>query len=386
MDLPRRGFALMLVLLASAALFAMAIYASVLYRGATIEARAMVDRAQALREARSAASLVLRSTLTTPSAFEDQADLSADPSRPGSGNNDGSDSPEDKPDNKPELPAIIREMLGEEAKKLDKDQRDGLKGAVEGGGLSGRNKKPRRQTGATLPRSPISINPTEFALRAGADIATPGSSYVVTLSDAASVLNLNTVDEAQLRVYFTVSGVPEETAPALAAQIIDWRDEDSFTSPGGAEQDFYSTRGIACRNGPFAAVAELLYLPAMTRELYDQVRSDFTTFGDGKVHVGTAPRAVLASVPGLSLELADALIQLRAAQPLTDKALDEFLPISARASRERLSVEPSSIVRVRVERLAPPALSFEGLAALRSGRIESLNLRPIDQISSPSAQ
>ena len=377
MHLPRRGFALMLVLIASAALFAMAIYASVLYRGATIEARAMVDRADALRQAHAAASLALRSTLTTPQDFASQAGAGSGPSAQSP---DGSDPPE-KPKPEIELPAIIREMLGDQAEEIDKAVKDTFKPSVEGGGLSGRNKRPQRQTGTNLPRVPLLVTP-DLALRSlGAETQTDPASYVVTLSDAASVLNLNTADEPQLLRYFAAKGVSDTIAPALAAQIIDWRDEDSFTSPSGAEQDAYSPRGIVCRNAPFAAVAELLFLPSMSRDLFDQLRADFTTFGDGKIHAGTAPRAVLASVPGLSLELADAILQLRAAQPLTTKILEELLPISARAALDHLSVEPSTIVRIRVERLQAPALTFEGLAAIRSGRIEFLSLRPLDVIT-----
>lgn len=381
MHLPRRGFALMLVLIASAALFAMAIYASVLYRGATIEARAMVDRADALRQAHAAASLALRSTLTTPQDFASQATAAAAADTPSGGD---SDTPQE-PERDIELPAIIKEMLGDQAEEIDNAVKDTFKPSVEGGGLSGRKKRPQRQAGTALPRAPLLVRPDQVLRSLGVESPAPPASYIVTLSDAASVLNLNAADQPQLLRYFAAKGVPDTVAPALAAQIIDWRDEDSFTSPSGAEQDAYSSRGVVCRNAPFAAVAELLFLPAMSRDLFDQLRTDFTTFGDGKVHAGTAPRAVLASVPGLGPELADALIQLRAAQPLTTKLLEEFLPISARAALDHLSVEPSTIVRIRVERLEPPALTFEGLAAIRSGRIESLSLRPLDVISQPSS-
>lgn len=80
--------------------------------------------------------------------------------------------------------------------------------------------------------------------------------------DESSKLNINTAGEEAL------SKLPDMTAD-IAAAIADWRDEDSNTRTGGAENDYYLslTEPYFCKNGPFETVEELLLVRGMTREL-----------------------------------------------------------------------------------------------------------------------
>ncbi len=58
--------------------------------------------------------------------------------------------------------------------------------------------------------------------------------------------------------------------PAIAAQVLDWIDEDGDPQPGGAEDALYQTRRPPQRaaNAPFAHVSELRLLPAVDAKAY----------------------------------------------------------------------------------------------------------------------
>ena len=73
------------------------------------------------------------------------------------------------------------------------------------------------------------------------------------LLDAASRLNVNAADEKQLRTFEFLTGAQIEA-------ILDWRDNDEETRPGGAERRYYQRADFPyeIRNGPFRTHRELL--------------------------------------------------------------------------------------------------------------------------------
>jgi DNA uptake protein ComE-like DNA-binding protein len=78
----------------------------------------------------------------------------------------------------------------------------------------------------------------------------------------AGKLNLNTATKDMLQI---LPGVTE----AIAAAIIDWRDEDSDPESYGAEDETYSRKDppYRARNGKFTSVEELLLVDGVTEEL-----------------------------------------------------------------------------------------------------------------------
>lgn len=84
--------------------------------------------------------------------------------------------------------------------------------------------------------------------------------FSVNLEDESAKMNLNTATLEML------TALTED--PNLAASIVDWRDEDSAASPGGAEDSFYmgQTEPYHCRNAPFETLEEILLVNGMTRE------------------------------------------------------------------------------------------------------------------------
>jgi type II secretory pathway component PulK len=82
------------------------------------------------------------------------------------------------------------------------------------------------------------------------------------LTDESGKINLNSASEEML---LKLPGMTAE----LAASIIDWRDEDSEITPGGAEDEYYLllSEPYNCKNGPLETVEEILLIKGATEEL-----------------------------------------------------------------------------------------------------------------------
>ncbi|MDX9980173.1 MAG: helix-hairpin-helix domain-containing protein [Lentisphaeria bacterium] len=82
------------------------------------------------------------------------------------------------------------------------------------------------------------------------------------LVSEAGKLNLNTASKAMLQA---LPGMTE----ALAAAIVDWRDEDAEPQPYGAEDETYSRKKppYRARNAPFDSIEELLLVEGMTEDI-----------------------------------------------------------------------------------------------------------------------
>lgn len=111
----------------------------------------------------------------------------------------------------------------------------------------------------------------------------------------AQVLNngVISVDEPELeseKVNLNRAGLKDIEAvqgmtPEVAAAIVDWRDEDSDITPGGAEDSYYQGLPLPyrCKNAGFGSLEELLMVRHVTPELYAAIRPYVTIYGDGVV-------------------------------------------------------------------------------------------------------
>jgi hypothetical protein len=384
MRIRHRAFALLIVLVAVAGVFALGLRSAASARAVQLESRVMSERVVGERLARTAAVLVLRGLTTAPTADNRSSNNALASSGPGG----GSDSPPAladaaaEEDKKPDLPAILREMLGENAeaaKKAEKAAQAGAARLSDGAGLTGR--RTRATDGLALlqrvglPSKPIDVTVEDRRLR-------------VTLADAGGLLNVNTVDEVRFAKYLTLKGVDSSLAARIANQLMDWRDADSFERQDGAESATYERRGLACRNGDLFALEELLYLPAMTRDIFERIRPDLCAGGDGKAHLGSAPAEVLLSIDGMSPSAIDQILSLRANGRLTQSAVDSALRGVWDKAKEQLRFQPSGFVRVTVETLGrinkdngldrvKEARRFEGIGVVSDTGVNEIGLRSL---------
>jgi general secretion pathway protein K len=108
-----------------------------------------------------------------------------------------------------------------------------------------------------------------------------GSSVEISIVDETGKIDLNQADAQLLTALIkTLAG---DSAPAgqLAAAIIDWRDPDPLTQPGGgAEDPDYAAAGLpyGAKDAPFETVAEVEQVLGMTPQLYAQLEPSLTLY------------------------------------------------------------------------------------------------------------
>ena len=115
---------------------------------------------------------------------------------------------------------------------------------------------------------------------------------VVSVRRASGLVDLNTANEPILQAVFVAAGARESEAQMLAARVLDWRDQDSFTHFQGAEDDEYRAAGLAwtARDDAFSSVEEVRYVLGMPAELYRSMRPYLTVHsGQAGIELDVAP-------------------------------------------------------------------------------------------------
>lgn len=147
-----------------------------------------------------------------------------------------------------------------------------------------------------------------------------------TLYDAGARLQINRASEDDIRRLLTALPMDARQADRLAQRIMDWRDLDDLRRAQGAEREDYLRAGARRlpTNGEFERVADLRDVDGMTPELYARLAPLVTVLGTGQINLGTAPAAVLRSLPGLGDEAIDHIVRAqRGGRPL--RSLEELV-------------------------------------------------------------
>jgi type II secretory pathway component PulK len=138
----------------------------------------------------------------------------------------------------------------------------------------------------------------------------------VVAVDVNSRINVNMATEQMLTTLLAEAGRPANDAEALAQAILDWIDGDDLRRAQGAEAAEYRRLGLdhLPRNGPVATLDELLHVRGMTPEiLYGPagIARWLTVQGSGRINLNTAPREVLAALPGFTPAVVAVVLDLR---------------------------------------------------------------------------
>ncbi|AKC88456.1 general secretion pathway protein GspK [Pseudoxanthomonas suwonensis] len=122
-----------------------------------------------------------------------------------------------------------------------------------------------------------------------------GASVELRIVDESGKVDINHADPALLAALLYAVGAEPSAAQQLAGAIVDWRDPDSLTQPGGgAEDPAYAAAGRAygAKDAPFQSVAELHQVLGMTPELFVGLAPHLTVFSGL-----SRPNAEFASAP-----------------------------------------------------------------------------------------
>lgn len=111
-------------------------------------------------------------------------------------------------------------------------------------------------------REAVAVGDATFWLIGRRDVPGLETQPFFNLVDESSKMNLNTASLDMLQY------LPRMT-PFIAAAVVDWRDEDSDASEGGAEDEIYQrlTPAYRCKNANYETVEELRLIYGMDLEL-----------------------------------------------------------------------------------------------------------------------
>ncbi|HEY2849233.1 MAG TPA: hypothetical protein VGI97_05105 [Gemmatimonadaceae bacterium] len=135
----------------------------------------------------------------------------------------------------------------------------------------------------------------------------------VHATDLGTKLNINDLNEDELKTFFGFVLNDYVKADEIAQCIMDWTDVDDISRLHGAEKDDYIKDGLLAlpSNGPFRDITELQFVKGMTPEIYAKVSPYLTTLGAGLVNLNSAPVPVLKVLPGMTDQMLSTILGLR---------------------------------------------------------------------------
>ena len=180
----------------------------------------------------------------------------------------------------------------------------------------------------------------------------PGGRAVLAIVNETGKLDLNTASGVQLARLFEAHGLNEATATDLAVAILHWRGPAGDDDRSQGLDNYYLRLGYRARHAPFGSLEELLRIHGMSPEIFygtltvtaegkvrprHGVRDDLTVFSKAAaLNVNYSSAAVLESVPGITPDLAAAIIRERVTNGPYRSVEDANLRLSAALPDESL--------------------------------------------------
>ena len=161
-----------------------------------------------------------------------------------------------------------------------------------------------------------------------------GGQFSLKIDNAAGLINLNTANDALLRLMVNTLDISDTEKAVIVDSILDWRDSDDFHRLNGAENKYYQSlpNPYACKNAAFDTVEELLLVRGIRPELfYKNLRSIVTVTPEsktgpaanrrsfrratraaaGQININAAPRQLLEALPQITSQQVQNLIDFR---------------------------------------------------------------------------
>ena len=205
-----------------------------------------------------------------------------------------------------------------------------------------------------------------------------GGQYVVTLTDEASKIPINTFPEDALRQALwnlfvggnrttAVNRRQEADIDTIADSILDWRDCGNEVRPHGAESAYYNglPHPYDSKNAFFDAPEEILLVRGVTPELFygeegqPGLRDVFSVYTKDKVNLRTISPAVMQMVLGIDADTAADLASRRG--ELDASAASQLVEVQARNAAPQIAdccledQEPQTIMVVAKGNANPDA-------------------------------
>ena len=147
---------------------------------------------------------------------------------------------------------------------------------------------------------------------------------LVRLQDSRGLLNLNLVDDGRLNRFLGLLGIEADQRSHLIDTLRDYTDADNLTRLNGAEADEYRAQGLpppTNRDLVTPWQAKRIIGWRTTPELWQNARlTNLTTTNQSVgINPNTAPAEVLATLPGVTQEMAQIILAQRKLMPFTNE-------------------------------------------------------------------
>lgn len=155
------------------------------------------------------------------------------------------------------------------------------------------------------------------------EIPWPDANLRITMLSESAKIDINYAPRPLLIGLFA-QVLPDAPAAALADAVLDWRDRDERRSPEGAEAADYRAAGRNAMpsNRPFQSIDELALVMGFDSQRMTQLTPYISIFARRpRVDPYSADATVLAAIPGLNSDIAEAFIRYRDAQQLSGEAV-----------------------------------------------------------------
>lgn len=200
---------------------------------------------------------------------------------------------------------------------------------------------------------------TEYGLGRGeVAIALDNRAYLavgkgqIRLQDNRGLFNLNVSEDDRLYRFLGIVGVPAEQRGRMISTLRDYVDPDKLHRLNGAEDSEYSALGLAPpanRNliTPWEAQRIIGWNDKPELWLTGRLADLTTTSAVMGINPNTAPAEILATLPGVTEQIAQAIINRRRLAPIAQlRDMSALTGLSSQQLADEIGVIPSNSIRI----------------------------------------
>ncbi|MBF0327659.1 MAG: general secretion pathway protein GspK [Nitrospirae bacterium] len=149
--------------------------------------------------------------------------------------------------------------------------------------------------------------------------------YEVRITDESGKVDINTMPDIILKNLLLTLGFGAEEANSITDSVMDWKDADDLVRLNGAESSYYMSLSnpYKAKNADFETLEELSLVKGLTAQVLNGSGERKGIMGFLTVHsrssmvnINAAPKEVIMAIPGMSLSVADALVNYRSAKEI----------------------------------------------------------------------
>ena len=138
-------------------------------------------------------------------------------------------------------------------------------------------------------------------------ISIDDTTVTLAVRQATGLVDLNTASPDVLDAAVRAAGIEDARRRAVVDAILDWRDGDNLSHLDGIEDADYAAAGLpwSSRDGAFAAIDELRYIPGIGQDVFERLAPLVTVFSEKPgVDLRLAPPILAEAVTGNRIEQA----------------------------------------------------------------------------------